>query len=852
MAWPVSSTSSNGSPPQTPQTLLVSTPAGMVPWGGSSGANQAPGSPAGDDDGFQLGKIFKVLQRRRRVFIAVFLLVSAASTTWLAYQRLMRPVYQGSFRMLIVDPISPTTGGSSAGEGVEGAIGAVALNRSRQDLPTLIRVLESPVVLKPVVSQLQQTWPGQPIPRIQIMRDPGKPGEDPANGVLKVEVSGRDQSQLRRSLELLETSYLGWSLQQRRERLQEAVRFLDEQAPDLERKASVLRGEVQAFRLQHRLLMPETEAATTRGQVDALRNQLIAQQAELSRLERLRGDVASGRLVTSDFSSQSNDGSGASNGSGGTSVSLTVPNQAELAELAKLDGQLAEARSRFVPGTPLLTQLERARASLIPRIQRKQLEAISAALSQYQSGIQTTQRQIALLEGRFDGQPALLRQFGVLEQKLQMAESNLTSYQRAREQFQLEIAQNTAPWKVISPGDVGSTPVEPALGRGLMRALLLGLAAGAGAALLRERFDHVFHTPGEVRDDLGESLLGHVPYISLFEGVRQDKRFMLEELDNPRASGSAAYQRFHYQEAFRNLATSLRFLNSDQPLRSIALSSSLPSEGKSLVVILLAKTLSELGQRVLLVDADMRKPQLHHRLGLDNLSGLSNLLTDELADWQSVVHQVPGHTSWDVITAGRTPPDPPRLLSSQRMGQLVSNIADSGGYDLVIYDTPPALGLADAALVAEQLDGLIVLVSLGKVDRDLPKEAIRRIRQAGAPVLGVVTNARNTGGDTEDQVYGFGYRYRYGYGKGGYGYVGYGYGGYANDPAIAYMYYRKKKAPAGDMTAPSSDAGVGTPGNAQPSAGGNGKGQSGKLAALLPNRSNLRRIRRSIIRWLDG
>jgi len=845
----VSSSGSNGNPP-TQQGLLVSGPTGVVPWGTAGGASppfqtgQPNGSPLGDDDGFQIGKLLKILQRRRRIFIAALLLVSAASTGWLAYQRLMRPVYQGSFRMLIVDPISPTTGGSGEqAEGQGGAIGAVALNRSRQDLPTLIRVLESPVVLKPVVNQLQQLWPGQPTPLIQVLRDPGKPGEEAAFGVLKVEVSGRDQSQLRRSLELLESSYLGWSLQQRRERLQEAVRFLDEQAPDLERKASVLRGEVQAFRLQHRLLMPETEAATTRSQVDQLRNQLIAQQAELNRLERLSSDVAGGKLVTSDFSSQSSDRSGDAGVAGRTSVSLTVPNQAELAELAKLDAELAEARSRYVPGTPLLTQLERARASLIPRIQNKQLEAISAALNQYRSGIQTTQRQITLLESRFDGQPALLRQYGVLQQKLQLAEGNLESYQRAREQFQLEIAQNTAPWKVISPANVGSTPVEPALGKGLMRALLLGLAAGAGAALLRERFDHVFHTPGEVRDDLGETLLGHVPYIKLFEGVRQDKRFLLEELDNPGAGGSAAYQRFHYQEAFRNLATSLRFLNSDQPLRSIALSSSLPSEGKSLVVILLAKTLSELGQRVLLVDADMRKPQLHHRLGLDNLSGLSNLLTDELTDWQSMVHQVPNHTGWDVITAGRNPPDPPRLLSSQRMSQLVSTIAESGRYDLVIYDTPPALGLADAALVAEQLDGLIVLVSLGKVDRDLPKEAIRRIRQAGAPVLGVVTNSRNLGGENDDQVYGFNYRYRYRYGYGYGGYGGYGYGGYANDPAIAYMYYQKKKFTGSQG---------GTDESGLPSeASANGR-KTGGLAALLPTRGSLRRVRRRITRWLDG
>lgn len=731
---------------------------------------------AGDEtDGFQLGQLLQILQRRKRVFLGTLVLVAAASTAWLAYQRLVNPVYEGSFTLLITDPVSPTTSGSQAEGGGGSSIGAVALNRAQQDLPTLTRVLESPVVLEPVFQALQRMWPDTPLPTIRVLQDGGAQS---ASGVLSVQVSGGDRAQLARTLELTQEAYLGWSLQQRRERLQEAVRFLDEQAPALEARSNAIQGKVEAFRLRHRLLQPEAEAEATRSQVEGLRNQLISQQAELERLERLRGEVAAGKLVTSGFSSQSSDGGSGQTGGGGggnTSVELTVPDQALLAELAKLDGQLAEARSRYVPGTAILRQLERARSSLVPQIQAKQLEALGAALDQYRSRIQTTQRQISALESRFNSQPALLRDYGNLEQKLKIAEGNLESYLKAREQFQLEIAQNTAPWKVIAPARVGSNPVQPNVSRGLLQALLLGGVAGVAAAVLRDRFDHVFHSPDEVRNELGESLLGHVPFISLFQGVRRDKRFMLEELDKP-GEHSSTYQRFQYQESFRNLATSLRFLNSDQPLRSIALSSSVPAEGKSLLAVLLAKTLSELDQRVLLVDADLRKPQLHHRIGLDNVNGLSNLLTDEASDWRACVQPVPHHRGWDVITAGRKPPDPPRLLSSQRMAQLVKTIASSGSYDLVIYDTPPALGLADAALVAEQLDGLIMVVSLSRVDRDLPGEAISRIRQAGAPLLGVVTNSRME--SSEGQGVGYGYGYAYG-----------GYHGYADDPALAYAHY---------------------------------------------------------------
>ena len=734
------------------------------------------------DEGFSLQKFLRIIRRRQRTFIATVVLVTAASTAWLTYQRLVHPVYQGSFSMLIRDPVSPTSDGSPSGdEESAGAIGAVALNRTGVDLFTLIRVLESPVVLQPVQKLVEQQWPGESQPQLRVVPVGAGENNNTATGVLQIQVSGNNPAVITSTLEAAQQTFLAWALQQRRERLQQAVQFLGQQAPELEAKAAALQGQVEDFRLRNRLLEPDSDANTTRSQVEGLRTQLVQQQAEIERLERLKSDVAAGRLVTSGFTSEASD-----TGSQ-TSVALTVPDQAQLAELEKLDAQLADARSRYVPGTPLLSQLEKARASLVPQIQATQLEAINAALEQFRNQTRSLQSQINTLESRFQSQPGLMRQFANLQQRVRLAEGNLESYVRAREQFQLEIAQNTPPWRVIAPPAINPNPVEPNVAQGLLRALMLGLVAGSGAALLREKIDYVFHSPTEVDEELGESLLGHIPYIEIFEGVRADKRFLLETLDGEDAR-ITRFQKFQYQEAFRNLATSLRFLNSDRPIRSIALSSSIPSEGKSLVVVLLAKTLVELGQKVLLVDSDMRKPQIHHRMGVDNVSGLSNLLTDDQLDWRSVVMPVANHPGWDLLTAGRQPPDPPRLLSSQRMTQLVRDIIDNGGYDLVIFDTPPALGLADAALVAEHIDGLLMLISLRRVPRDMPKLAIRRIRDAGAPVLGVITNSRQLrreGGDSP--AYGYG-----GYGYGGYGYgnkKGYGYQTYANDPLLAYSYY---------------------------------------------------------------
>jgi capsular exopolysaccharide synthesis family protein len=317
-----------------------------------------------------------------------------------------------------------------------------------------------------------------------------------------------------------------------------------------------------------------------------------------------------------------------------------------------------------------------------------------------------------------------------------------------------------------------------------------------GAGLLRDRFDHVFHTSDEVKSEVNLPVLGHIPHVDFFQGVREDKRFLLSELDSSVTSTGAeaesrdkSYQRFFYQEAFRNLFTSLRFLNSDHPLKTIALTSSLPAEGKSLVNVLLAKTLSEMGQRVLLIDADLRKPQLHIRLGLNNLKGLSNLLAEDNQRWQDVLIKVPGYDSWSVLIAGRRPPDPTRLLSSNRMHQLVQDLAESNDFDLIIFDTPPVLGLADAALVAEHCDGLMLLVGLGRVDRRLPKEAINRILSSRVPLLGVITNAIKKEPQSSSNRYG-----KYGYWKYGYGY---------DDTYQAYAHYAISEAE--DTTPPQSD-----------------------------------------------
>ena len=244
-------------------------------------------------------------------------------------------------------------------------------------------------------------------------------------------------------------------------------------------------------------------------------------------------------------------------------------------------------------------------------------------------------------------------------------------------------------------------------------------------------------------------ILGNIPYLNIFEGLRGTDKNIIDSIkeedifsanDDESTQKQKRYELFFYKEAFRNLFTSIRFLNSDKPIKTIAITSSLPKEGKSLVIILLAKTLAEIGSRVILIDSDIRKPQVHSRLGLNNLVGLSNLLIDKSKTWKDIKSSVKGIDNFDVITAGRNVPDPTRLLSSNRMKEIVENISQEGDYDLILFDTPPILGISDAALVSEYCDGLIIIVSMNNVEQKLPLLAINRLKVSGSPLLGVIAN----------------------------------------------------------------------------------------------------------------
>ena len=293
----------------------------------------------------------------------------------------------------------------------------------------------------------------------------------------------------------------------------------------------------------------------------------------------------------------------------------------------------------------------------------------------------------------------------------------------------------------------GPSKPKPMINAGL--GLILGLIIGAIGAFIAEAMDQAIRRPAEVETKLHIPLLGSVPLLTKGMSPR-------EAMKDPRSS---------FWEAYFSIRTALQFSTSEGIPRSLLVVSTRPGEGKTTTSIAIAHSLARLGARTLLVDADLRKPSVHSQLGLDTKVGLSNVLTGSMR--LEEVTQPAEQEGLTVITAGPLPPTPAELLADNRLRMFCAQAEEL--YDVVVFDGPPVMGLADAPLISSIVGGSILVVEAGKTGRSPILASLHRLRMARAKVLGCVL----TKFDVRKVAYGYGYN-TYGYEQ-RYGY-GYGYG----------------------------------------------------------------------------
>lgn len=208
---------------------------------------------------------------------------------------------------------------------------------------------------------------------------------------------------------------------------------------------------------------------------------------------------------------------------------------------------------------------------------------------------------------------------------------------------------------------------------------------------------------------------------------KPDNRRHLITLSNPRSPIS---------EAYRTLRTNIDFSSIDDQMQVIVVTSSSPGEGKSTTISNLAVTFAQSERRVVLIDADLRKPTMHHTFGASNRVGLSSVLTKKNGLDEAIQDTITPGLS--IITAGPIPPNPAEMLSSKRMSELLEQLRSQ--FDIVLVDTPPLLAVTDAQLIASKSDGVVLVMEYGSVKREAALKAKSHLDKVGSKILGVVLN----------------------------------------------------------------------------------------------------------------
>ena len=335
-----------------------------------------------------------------------------------------------------------------------------------------------------------------------------------------------------------------------------------------------------------------------------------------------------------------------------------------------------------------------------------------------------------------DGDPAMAKEL-----------ANAVAVQFARQIQTIETPQGAAssPVKVspTNPAQVPTSPISPNTKVNIALGLILGLGAGIAYAIIREQLDTTIKSESDMSRITGATNLGLIGF----------------DADAAKAPLVALNQQSVRAEGFRTVRTNLQYVDVDEPPKSVVITSAIPNEGKTTSACNLAITLAQAGAKVCLVEADLRKPRVADYLGIDGSVGLTSILTGQETLETSMVSWQRGLLS--VIPSGPIPPNPSELLGSRQMANLQTTLREQ--FDAIIIDAPPLLPVTDAAVLARNADGAILVTRFGMTHRDQVHKAAEVLETVGARLLGTMLNfvpSKRSG-----------YGYGYGYGYGGYGYA---------------------------------------------------------------------------------
>jgi polysaccharide biosynthesis transport protein len=718
-----------------------------------------------DEGGLDFGQFLGAIQRRMRIVAVITALTIGATIAW---NRTRPPEYAGSFKILI-EPVtaegqvvSDVTGNQkSGGEGSTTNNGEAA--KATLDYPTQIQLLLSDKILLPTVQKLKKSHPEISYETLRKSLDISRLKSTEDTKILVIKYGSASEKETKQVLNLVSEAYIQYSLSQRKTNVHRAIKFVDTQLPKVQAQVHNLETALQTFREQNHLIDPTTLGSQLGTQMNASKQERLTTQVELSKARELY------RSLEQQIQMQPKTAEAAS-------VLSDSPGYQQLVrQLQDIDVQLKTLSADLTEENPKIISLREKRKALIPLLEEQSKALLGSSLSQsipnaqslpYQNPLRQklieqsieASNQVKVLEAKLKGLeasnqflaketnrlPAISREYENLQSQLRISTEQLSKFLQKREDLMIAEARQEIPWELIATPSVNKVS-SSGLVKDLALGTIVGLLLGSGLALLADKMNDVIYSLKDLREELNISVLGMIP-----PRDEELNAFKNGKVVPPLSSEhSLSYHFSPFIESFRALNSHIQLQNLHAPIRSLVVSSSLPDEGKTTIAIQLAQAAAAMGQRVLLVNADLRNSNLHADRDNDLILGLTDIVAGT-ANLMDTVQLLPGEENLYILLSGSVNFDPTSILSSKKMHALMESCKRN--FDLVIYDTVP-LNFADSLLLIPKTDGLLLVTRLGQVSRKALRNTLRTLNVSKVPILGLAVNMVSDGQASVGGVY---------------------------------------------------------------------------------------------------
>lgn len=738
-------------------TQMIST-AGAVPAPRYPAANRLQRAPEMDDAGFLL-QYWMLLWRRRWLIAAAGLATAALA---LVFSLSLTPTYSAE-AMVQIEGFNPGFMGLDQMSAV-----ATPNGPTNVYLPTQMQILESDSLIAPVAAKLglaeRPEFQGEGLLRrmgraVGVVTGPPLPADELAlrkvHGKLEVEpvvqthlvlvrFSSSDPELAAELPNTLASAFIAKNLELRREAGKSTSQWLDEELQEQKRLLKESEDRLQSYARRNRLFFTgQAQESIAEDKMRQLQSELLRAEAEAASAQaRFEAAVSSPAQTL------------------GEVLSDQSLRQKE-AQLTTLRQELAQTELWFKPNYPKVRELE----AQIGELESSLLRERSNIVQRIENDYRASRRRADLLNDELERQTKLVSNESEVAVQYNMykreVETNRQVYdsllQRMKEAGVAAAIQNSN-ISIVDPARVPLEPAEPNVFRNVFLGWLLGLGGAIGLVFVRSRVDSTLRSPGDAESRLYLFELGVIP---AFEsdapmrrllGRKQAAMRLEGDEGNPQTALDLVCWRREQSalaEAFQTALTSIENLVQDDggAPSCIVVSSARAGEGKTTVLGNLGVAAAQRGQRVLLIDGDLRAGRLHELFNVDNRWGLSNLLRAERREDErdeSLVRPT-GVPNLYVLPGGSAEANIPKLLSSPRVKELMRSLERE--FDLILIDSPPGLAVADARLLSRATDGVLLVLRSGETNGDSADAVQRRFQGDGAPVLGAILNGWNASRD---------------------------------------------------------------------------------------------------------